>query len=216
MAQMDLYDNGPINGQSNAWTINFGFAVSDSVCCRVPGGPPVIQNITNMSFGAWLVPGDELSTLSVEVMFSSAPFGGGDAYFDQFVNFTASGCNGNTFGFNYCTENSAAFSATVPTGPDPYWVTLQNASVPSGNPVYWDENSGVGCQGSGGGMNCPSQAQENTVGTIPSEAFTIFGTQSSSTSTSTTSTGTTPEPSSVLLFATSILALVGGIRRRLG
>jgi uncharacterized repeat protein (TIGR03803 family) len=37
--------------------------------------------------------------------------------------------------------------------------------------VYWDENSGVGCESSG----CPSLAQENSVGTIPSESFTILG-----------------------------------------
>jgi uncharacterized repeat protein (TIGR03803 family) len=37
--------------------------------------------------------------------------------------------------------------------------------------VYWDENSGVGCQSPG----CPSQAQENTLGTIPSEAFSLEG-----------------------------------------
>ena len=29
-AQMTLYDNGPVNGQVNAWTINNGFSVSDS------------------------------------------------------------------------------------------------------------------------------------------------------------------------------------------
>jgi hypothetical protein len=31
MAQnLDLYDNGPYNGDTDAWTINFGFTVSDS------------------------------------------------------------------------------------------------------------------------------------------------------------------------------------------
>ncbi len=29
-AQTDLYDNGPTNGTVDAWTINFGFIVSDS------------------------------------------------------------------------------------------------------------------------------------------------------------------------------------------
>ena len=35
--------------------------------------------------------------------------------------------------------------------------------MPSGDPVYWDENSG------------PSMAQQNTLGTIPSESFSILG-----------------------------------------
>ena len=30
MAQGISYDNGPVNGQVDAWTINFGFAVSDT------------------------------------------------------------------------------------------------------------------------------------------------------------------------------------------
>jgi hypothetical protein len=30
MAQTDIYDNGPINGTVDAWTINSGFAVSDT------------------------------------------------------------------------------------------------------------------------------------------------------------------------------------------
>ena len=50
-------------------------------------------------------------------------------------------------------------------------MNLQNASVPSGDPVYWDENSGVGCESGG----CPSQAYDNSVGTIPSESFTMDG-----------------------------------------
>ena len=29
-AQSDLYNNGPINGDYDAWTINEGFAISDS------------------------------------------------------------------------------------------------------------------------------------------------------------------------------------------
>ena len=46
-------------------------------------------------------------------------------------------------------------------------MTLSNASVPSGDPAYWDSNAGVGCHSDG----CPSLAQENTIGTIPSESF---------------------------------------------
>ncbi len=29
-AQQDLYNNGPINGTTDAWTINFGYVVSDN------------------------------------------------------------------------------------------------------------------------------------------------------------------------------------------
>jgi hypothetical protein len=50
----------------------------------------------------------------------------------------------------------------VSSGPT-YWFTLQNAVVSSGNPVNWDENDG------------PSSANENVVGGIDSEAFTLYG-----------------------------------------
>jgi hypothetical protein len=50
-----VYSNGPINGNTDAWTINFGFIVSDSftVCCRDGS-----DTITGASFGLWLFPGD--------------------------------------------------------------------------------------------------------------------------------------------------------------
>jgi len=65
--------------------------------------------------------------------------------------------------------------------------------------VYWDENSGKGCGGSG----CPSSASESMVGTIPGEAFTIGG------------GGTVPEPSDFVLFGSGIVALAGVLRRKL-
>ncbi len=159
----DLYDNGPINGTTDAWAINSGFVVSDTFTVPGSGGP-----ITGLSFGAWAFPGDVLRT--VEISISSQALGGGTIYSDQVVNFTQSGCSGNQYGFNICTETSGNLS-----GPNlaagTYWVNLQNAVVNSGDPIYWDENSGIGCNGQG----CPSEASENSVGTIPSEAFTVLG-----------------------------------------
>jgi len=158
----EIYDNGPINGTTDAWTINFGFVVSDTVTVPSGGG-----SVSGLSFGAWVEPGDVLQT--VEISITSSEFGG-TTYFDQVVNFTQSGCSGNQYGFNVCTATSSNF-----TGPNlaagTYWVNLQNAVVNDGDPIYWDENSGVGC----GGQGCPSLASENSVGTIPSEAFTILG-----------------------------------------
>jgi uncharacterized repeat protein (TIGR03803 family) len=52
-----------------------------------------------------------------------------------------------------------------------YWVNVFNATVPSGDPVFWDENSGAGCYSNG----CPSKAYESAIGTIASEAFDING-----------------------------------------
>src|SRR5271165_6092017 len=142
-----LYDNGPINGTTDAWTINSGFVVSDTF--TVPnGGAPV----TGLTFGAWVFSGDVLQT--VEISITSSEFGG-TTYSDQVVNFTQSGCSGNQYGFNICTETSSNFGP-VNIAAGTYWVNLSNAVVNTGDPIYWDENSGVGC----GGQGCPSEASE--------------------------------------------------------
>ncbi len=59
-----LYENGPINGNTDAWTINFGFVMSDSFTISTGN-----STITGMSFGAWLTPGDFLD--SVEISLTS-------------------------------------------------------------------------------------------------------------------------------------------------
>ncbi len=102
----DFYDNGPTDGFDYGWTINFGFAVSDSF-------PGVAQaQIDGMSFAAWLFPGDTLQ--SVEVSITSSEFGG-TTYFDSVVNFTANGCFFNG-GYNVCTETGSFQPVSLPRG----------------------------------------------------------------------------------------------------
>ncbi len=186
-----LFENGPINGHTDAWTINFGFIVSDSF--TISGGN---STVTGMSFGAWLFPGDVLE--SVELSLTSFEFGG-TTYFDQVVKFTASGCFVNNYGYDVCEETASFNGLTLGNGT--YWVNLQNAASTLGDPVFWDENSGIGCHSQG----CPSDSSIPN-GTLPSEAFTILGTSSG--------TGTTPEPGSLLLFASGIVAVGGMLRRK--
>jgi hypothetical protein len=81
-----------------------------------------------------------------------------------------------------------------------YWLNLQNAIVNNGDPIYWDENSGVGCSSPG----CPSRAF--TIEPVPSESFTLYG----------GSNGTTPEPSSSLLFGTAAIGVGTVLRRKVG
>ncbi len=193
-----LYDNGPINGTTDAWTINFGYVISDTFT--------LLNNSTvgGFDFGVWEFPGDVLT--SVDWSITSMENGGtllasgtasGKNLTDQFLSV-------NQYGYDideiHVTGLNVGLSAKT------YWLNLGNAVVPSGDPVFWDENSGIGCGGDNGkGGGCPSQPSGNFEGTIPSESFTVTG----------PSGGSTPEPGSFSLFGSGILALVGALRRRL-
>jgi len=185
-----VYDNGPINGVTDFWTINFGFAVSDSF--TISGGS---STITGFSFGSVAFPGDHI--LSVELSITSSELGG-TTYFDQVVNTTQSGCFVTQYGFQVCTASASFDGPTLRDGT--YWVNLQNAVVDSGDPTFWDENSGVGCQSPG----CPSQASTQNIGTIPSESFTLYGNSNG---------GTVPEPGSLLLLMSGVLTAAGMVRK---
>jgi len=194
-AQIVIYSNGPINGTTDAWTINSGFVVSDTF--TTSGNLPTTSAL---SFGAWLMPGDILE--SAQVSITSSEFGG-TTFYNQVVSFTQSGCSSNQFGFNVCTESTGFFGlGPVNLVGGTYWLNIANAVVNTGDPVYWDENSG------------PSSASENSVGTIPSESFTISYCECTTTTTS-SSTGTVPEPSSTWLLGSGILAVAGVLRRKL-
>jgi len=88
-----LYNNGPINGTTDAWTINFGFIVSDSFIVTQGNGTP----ITGMSFGGWLNEGDTLESAEVSI---TSGINGGTSYFDQTVTFTQSGCSLNQYTYD--------------------------------------------------------------------------------------------------------------------
>ena len=187
MAEDTLYSNGPINGTTDAWTINFGFSVSDSF------GLAADPKVRNLHMGVWLTPGDSLaspSVTSVQMDIGTTAFG--IDIFSGVINASGSTDLGiNQFGYDL--QQVDFTFADINIGAGTYWLTLSNATVPNGDPVYWDENSG------------PSSAFENTLCSIPSEAFTLIGDPDT----------TTPEPSSILLFASGILGVAGVLRRRL-
>jgi hypothetical protein len=194
-----LYDDGPINGTTDAWTINFGYVIGDSFT--------LLNNSTvgGFNFGVWEYPGDVLT--SVDWSITSQPVGGtvygsgtasGKNLTDQFISI-------NQYSYDIDQITVTGLNVALSSGTT-YWLNLQNAMVPSGNPVYWDENSGAGCKGDDGmGGGCPSIASSGGVGTDPAEAFDINGTGS----------GTTPEPSGFMLLASGILGMAGVLRNKL-
>ena len=182
-----LYSNGPINGTTDAWTINFGYIVSDTFALTAE-----FNTVTGFDFGVWEFPGDVLS--SVDWSITSGE-NGGNVYGSgtaSGVNLTDTFISSNQYAYNI--DSISVTGLNVSLEPGTYWLNLQNATVPSGDPVYWDENSGA------------SQASESAVGSIPSEAFDIIGTSFNE---------GTPEPSSIMLFGSGILGLAGVLRRKL-
>ncbi len=200
MAQGDIYDNGPTNGNTDAWGINnygvHGAITSDSfnLSCSYPP-----CQITGVEFATWMYPGDLLT--SVEVSITSDE-NGGTVYFDQVLNTVQSGCVFNGLSWMICNDTANFNALSLNSGT--YWLNLQNGVVNySGDPVYWDENSG------------PSSASNDVYGTIPSESFTILGYNSS---TCYWCQYTVPEPGSITLLTSgciTLLGLLGGLRRKL-
>ena len=121
-----LYNDGPIFGEFDGWTINFGFIVSDSF--TISGG---MSSVTGMSFGAWLSPGDTMNTVQLSITSSE---NGGTTYFDQVVSVVQSGCGTNQYGFDVCTETANFNGPSLNNGT--YWVNLQNAVTTDGDPTY--------------------------------------------------------------------------------
>ncbi len=148
-----IYNNGPTNGNTDAWNIGFGYVVSDSFTVLNSG-----STVTAMTFAAWLLPGDTLGSATIGITSAE---NGGTVYFNATESISQSGCVANYLGFVVCNETANFAGPTLNSGS--YWVNLQNGQATNGDSVYWDENSG------------PSSASMTSVGTIPSESFTVLG-----------------------------------------
>ena len=181
--------NGPSNGNVDAWAVDAGSVVSDSFTLTGSGA-----TITGANFAMWLLPGDSVSSAELSI---TSEENGGVTYFDQMLSFTQGSCTMNAHGFNVCDELALFNGPSLNVGT--YWFNLQSAATPSGDPVYWDENSG------------PDLASQNMVGSIPSESYTVVGECQGCTGT----TGTVPEPTNLMLFGSGILLLAGLLRYRL-
>ena len=219
----DLYDNGAIYGDiygnsDGALTINYGYAVSNSF------GLAQNSQVTGFQYGIWAYPLDGTQHdqgLSVDWTISNLKGGGGTVFGSGTATIGGNGLQGtlatqfisvNAYGYDIELETITGLSLSLGASHSPtdYWLTLQNATMSSGNPVFWDENSGGGYSGSGcggadgHGLYCPSSAEQyyngGDLGAVPSESFTI--------------NGVTPEPSSLALFGSGVLGLAGLFRRR--
>src|SRR5271166_5593561 len=175
-----LYENGPINGNTDAWPFNDSspYIVSDTFMLSSN------STVGGFEFGVWEFPGDTLISVGWSI---TAMENGGTIYGSGTVsgnNLVDTFLSVNSYGYNIDEITATGLNVNL-TGGTTYWLNLGKGKNPRGDPVSWDENSGIGCKSNG----CPSQASEVDIGTIPSESFTITGTQG----------GTTPEPGSFVL-----------------
>jgi hypothetical protein len=122
------YDNGPINGTTDAWTINFGYIVSDTFV-------PDAGSVTGLMFGVWEYPGDVLTSVDWSI---TSQENGGTLYGSGTVsgkNLTDQFISTNQYGFDIDKITATGLNVAVTAGTR-YWLNLQNAEVPSGDPVY--------------------------------------------------------------------------------
>ena len=188
-ADIVLYTNGPINGTIGAYSITgaYGWEVANSF--TLAGS----STVTGFDIGAWVLPGDQPFGVTWEILTGGPDWLGGTVVASGNANFA------NTYwgsGFDYYDiYTSKVGGLNVNLGAGNYWLELLNGTtLTSGNPIYWDENDGQ------------STAYQINTGQVGSEAFNIYGT---------TASGTVPEPSSILLFGSGLLALAGILRRKL-
>ena len=191
-ASGQIYSNGPYNGNYDAWTMNFGYIVSDTF--TLPGASTVV----GFDFYTWSYPGD--TPLTVDWAITAKENGGTVYGFGYGASITNTIISTNSYGYqiNYDRVNGLN---VVLEGGGPYWLNLQNATTKGGNPLYWDENDG------------PSLASSSSLGTIGSETFGIHVPCDGN---SPDCGPPSPEPSSILLFGSGIVGLAGILRRKLG
>src|ERR1017187_7987657 len=190
-AMADTYSNGPFNGTNDGWTINFGFTVSDSF--TLSSG-----SVSGFHFVYWDASASDLLTTS-DLQLGTTSFGGSATT----VAFSNTFLGTNQYGYNLYQADATGIS--IPWAGGAGFATLGNACSTSGcsvsNPIYWDENSG------------PSLAYENTLGSIPSEAFTLAGGPPPC-DVAGGGLSCIPEPSTItLLFGSGIVGLAGVLRR---
>jgi hypothetical protein len=189
-----LYENGAINGNTDAWPFVFGYIVSDTFTLSSN------STVGGFEFGMWEFPSSTLTSVDWSI---TSMENGGTTYGSGTVagnNLTQTYLSTNSYGYFIYEITATGLNVGLTGGT--YWLNLTNAEDNGDVAVYWDENSGAGCQSSG----CPSQASTNQVGTIASESFTINGTGG----------GTTPEPGSFVLMVSGVLGLAGVLRWKRG
>jgi hypothetical protein len=178
------------NFAEDAFTINSGFSVTNSFVLGAS------TSITGANFAVWAIPGDTLSSVNWYITTGPAS---GTTLASGTVSPTGSTLVGsNAYGYTILNESFNIPSLAL-NGATTYWFQLDTASVPNGDPIYWDESDGPST-GYQNGTLLPDGAQCNGLCT-GSESFELL------------SSGT-PEPGSLTLLGGGLLAMAAFLRRK--
>jgi len=178
-----LYDNGPINGTIDSYTIGRGKTGNSFTLSAA-------SNLTTAQIGLWLYPGQTPVQVdwAIGTAFDDNTYGSGTSVF--------SNTKLAQQGWGVYDLYESIFSLSLASlGAGTYWLTLTNAtSTDSGYDVYWDIKKG------------PSAARTMVIdGAIDSESFQIYGTPSGPTA--------APEPATMLLLGLGLVGLAGARRK---
>ena len=174
-----LYQNYPIDGTTDAYTLNNGYEATDSFIVCYWGSCPS-ATVDEFKFGVWLYPGDTVTSVTWSI--DSMPFGVNFGSWGN-TNFgRGAGCaECGTLSVKYISTNEYGYQIaevtlsglSVSLSPGTYWLTLKDATTfgaAINDPVFWDVKN---CKGFG----CPSAYDVGPPATtpMPPNSFQIIG-----------------------------------------
>ena len=195
-----LYNNGPINGHIDAWSISYGNIMSDSFTLTAA------STLSEVDLGIWIHPtaGDAPSYLKWRIGDSVPDYLLGPLGDTAFLTNSLSCSHSISCGGNAFDVYASSFSLpNIALGPGTYYLTLDFGVTSFGDSLFWDVNNG------------PSVAYRNGVDMKDSieigpgsnsDAFRILGTSDEP-------PAGVPEPASTATLLSG-LALVAGLARR--
>jgi hypothetical protein len=191
LADTVLYNNGTASSYTTkSYEVSGGiFTVTDSFTLAQA------SVVDGANFGIWVISGSTVTAIDWQIIDSGNTVLASGAATDLAGPLVGTATIAGVVHYSIYQDSTSI--ADLSLGAGTYFLALDNAAATSPTPPYeqevlWDISNG------------PSTAEQNVLGSIPSETFEILGPSAA-----------TPEPSSILLLGTGLVGLGGFLRRRL-